>query len=67
MNPVTFKASDYNSRRELDNDVLARVGNSIFVNSQSGHVISGTEDELKALSLSANSRVFGVGISLQNS
>ena len=64
MQKVSLSAKDYASRQELDDYVRNNLGDDISVNRSAGHTISGTIDELKALGLSENVRVFGVKILL---
>lgn len=64
MNPVALLAKDYASRQVLDDYVRNELGDGIQANRIAGHTISGTAAELKAISLSTASRVFGVRVIL---
>lgn len=64
MEPAKLLASDYANRQLLDDYVRNELGDDIQANRAAGHTVSGTADELKALNLSATSRVFGVKVVL---
>lgn len=64
MAPVEILAKNFSSRQDLDDHVKNELGDDINANRQAGHTITGTGDELKALSLSTTTRVFGVRVVL---
>lgn len=64
MQPLNLLAKNFTNRQALDDYIKNEIGENIDANRIAGHTISGTVDELKVLSLSVNSRIYGVKIIL---
>jgi len=63
---VEFIASDYATRANLEDAIDMQVGKNIEDNEVAGHIISGTEADLKRLGLSLSTRVYGVKCEIIN-
>ena len=57
---MEFNLKDYHSRQDLEQVILAEVGNDIKMNRDAGHSILGTKEEFKNFSLDDTSNIFGV-------
>ena len=66
MTPIIIKASDYTSRSDLEDFIRNEIGDDINENRKAGHTIEGTEEELKNLSLSSTTRIFGIKCVITN-
>ena len=66
MEKITILAKDYTQRVDLDDYVRNEIGEDINANRIAGHTIEGTADELKQLSLSEKTRVYGCKVVLLN-
>lgn len=58
--PITLHASDFETREELEAYIRNEIGDDAVSNRVARHVIDGTEEELKRLSLSTSTSVFGL-------
>ena len=59
---ATFQANQYQSRQDLEASILSEAGSDVTKNPEALHQIQGTDEELKKLSLSITSTVFGVKV-----
>jgi hypothetical protein len=64
--PITFSSSDYATRADLESEIVRVCGNNIEANETAGHIISGTEADLKRLGLSLSTRIYGVKCEITN-
>lgn len=57
---MEFKASDYQTRRDLERDLIKKVGKDIQENRELGHTISGTREDCERLLLNDLKEIWGV-------
>jgi len=57
---MEIQAKDFNTRADLEAYITAEFGNSISKNRDAGHIVKGKREELKKLSLSDLTTIFGV-------
>ena len=63
---MEFLAKNYLTRTDLEKAIRSELGVDIGVNKQGGHTITGSRSELKLLSLSDTTSIYGVGCVINN-
>lgn len=64
---MIIKAKDFKTRTDLEAYITAEFGNSITGNRTAGHIIQGKRAELKKLSLSDLTTIFGCRVKITDS